>query len=537
MMTWVVLVAVAFLKLAGQESRPSAKAPGGFEISGILVDADTGQPVKRARVAIAAVTQRNNFSTVITQEDGHFSFTGLVPGKYTLTAQARGYLRQSFNQHEQFSSSIVVGANLDSGNLTFRLAAEAAIAGVVTDEAGDPARDADVMLFVSGLSGGQQATRLSARASTNDEGAYHFGHLPPGRYLVAVATRPWYAQNQPRANLAATKDGIEAADPQADAQFDQLDVAYPVTFNGGVTDASQTAAIVLARGDKVTADVHLQPVPALHIRLPADEQAAYTVIEPRLFDGGVGVQNRGFRQGGNDVVSVPPGHYALRRFIDGGNSVADVREVDINSSGEIGKGQGSANVPLSAKLQVDAGTASGQVSVQLRSKKSGQVESERVDGNGEAVFKQGVAPGSYEISLSGPGIFVKSIAATGATITGRTIEIRPGNTVNLAVTAAYGEGQIQGTALRDGQRFAGAMIVLVPSDPAHNEVLFRRDQSDTDGTFTLPAVVPGAYTLLAIENGWDLEWMKPEVLKNYLGGGMAVEVQASGKYQVKLTVQ
>ncbi len=48
------------------------------------------------------------------------------------------------------------------------------------------------------------------------------------------------------------------------------------------------------------------------------------------------------------------------------------------------------------------------------------------------------------------------------------------------------------------------MIALVPRDPDADRELFRRDQSDLDGTFSLGNVIPGEYTVVAIENGWDL---------------------------------
>jgi hypothetical protein len=78
-----------------------------FKIDGRLVDSTTRQPIARARVAIAPVAQRDAFTTLITREDGLFYFAGLKAGKYTLSAQAHGYVFQSFNQHDQYSSSIV----------------------------------------------------------------------------------------------------------------------------------------------------------------------------------------------------------------------------------------------------------------------------------------------------------------------------------------------------------------------------------------------------------------------------------------------
>jgi protocatechuate 3,4-dioxygenase beta subunit len=97
---------------------------------------------------------------------------------------------------------------------------------------------------------------------------------------------------------------------------------------------------------------------------------------------------------------------------------------------------------------------------------------------------------------------------------------------------------VDGTVLSsDGKPFAGAMVLLAPDNLGNNTVLIRRDQSDSDGTFTLPNVVPGHYSLLAIRNGWGLEWMNPAVLKPYLAGGEQVLVQKNGNYNLKVRVQ
>ncbi len=540
-----VLVLAASLSVAAQQKSLAVTTPTGFEISGTLVDSNSGQPIAHARVAIAPVTQRDNFTTVITHEDGRFSFPNLAPGKYTLTAQARGYLVQSFNQHDQFASSIVAGPDLDSGNLLFRLPPEGSISGIVTDEAGEPVRDAQVALYLTGLSFGAEATRPRGRTTSNDEGFYHFGHLPPGRYLVAVSARPWYAQNLPSGRAVSSSEGISV---QVDQASPQLDVAYPVTFFSGATDAGSATPIVLGRGEKATADLSLQPVPALHIRVHREnadpDHGSYISLEKRVLDGPpiqVTAQSQGVREGQEEITGVPPGHYTMRTYSyvqgSGNREASPSREIDVSSNGDIDDAQSGIYVPVTATLQIEAGAPPGQASLQLLNKKTREVFAERIGSDGEAAFKQGVRPGSYEVSLStSTGIYLKSMSAAGASVTGRTIEIRPG-AVKLVITAASGQGRITGTALRQGKPFAGAMIVLTPADPALNQVLFRRDQSDSDGTFTLPNVVPGAYTLLAIDNGWDLEWMKPAVLKNYLGGGVAVQVQVNGKYDLKVPVQ
>lgn len=542
----IALILASALGIAAQSNSVAVANQTDFQISGVLVDANTGQPIQRARVAIAPVTQRDNFTTVITHEDGRFLFPNLAPGKYTLTAQARGYLLQSFNQHDQYSSSIVVGSDLDSSNLEFRLAPESMISGVVTDEGGEGVRRAQVILYQIGLSAGVDATRVRGRTMTDDEGAYRFWRLLPGHYLVAVEARPWYAQNQPTAQL---KPGANGNDLEIVYAGPQLDVAYPITFFPGVTDAAGATPIVLGRGEKFAADVNLQPVPAAHFRLSRGksdpEHPTRVTLEKRVLDGpplqiGVNIINN-TGQNEQEIAALPPGHYTMKTSPEGPgarNEAAVTREVDIGANGEIENSQSSGYVPVTAKVQFEGGTPSGRVSLQLLNKKSREAFNQGAGSDGEIVFDQGLRAGSYEVSIfTTSAWYLKSLSATGATVAGRTIEIRPGNPVSLSITAASGQGLVTGTALRQGKPFAGAMVVLVPADPVHNQVLFRRDQSDSDGTFTLANVVPGTYTLLAIENGWDLEWMKPSVLKKYIGAGATVQVQNNGKYDIKAPVQ
>jgi hypothetical protein len=83
------------------------------------------------------------------------------------------------------------------------------------------------------------------------------------------------------------------------------------------------------------------------------------------------------------------------------------------------------------------------------------------------------------------------------------------------------------------------MVVLVPKDLESNRDLFRRDQSDQDGSFSLRSVVPGSYTIVAIENGWDLDWSRPGVIANYAEHGKSITVSdgAQGSMNVPDTVE
>ncbi len=67
--------------------------------------------------------------------------------------------------------------------------------------------------------------------------------------------------------------------------------------------------------------------------------------------------------------------------------------------------------------------------------------------------------------------------------------------------------------------------------------MFRRGQSASDGTFTIPPVPPGRYIVMAIRDGWNQEWTQPSVVRRWLSGGETVEVAPNGKLPVALNVQ
>jgi hypothetical protein len=93
---------------------------------------------------------------------------------------------------------------------------------------------------------------------------------------------------------------------------------------------------------------------------------------------------------------------------------------------------------------------------------------------------------------------------------------------------------VQGFARLNGKPASGAMIVLVPHSPGAYLSLARRDQSDTDGSFSLRDVAPGQYTVIAIEDGWKLDWHNREAIAPYLNGGLPLTVNDRSNPVVQL---
>lgn len=182
---------VAASSLLGQSS---PAPPVQFEVHGTLMDSVSGQHLSVADVTLTSSDGREDPAQQKTDDEGNFLFSALKPGKYMLTAKRYGYISQAFDAHDGFFTAVVVGTGLDSSHVRFTIAPECSITGTVVDEAGEPIQEAKVLLYQTSRTGGMEQAKDRAGAETNDLGAFHFSHLPPGRYFVSVLARVWYAQ-------------------------------------------------------------------------------------------------------------------------------------------------------------------------------------------------------------------------------------------------------------------------------------------------------------------------------------------------------
>jgi protocatechuate 3,4-dioxygenase beta subunit len=532
--------------LSAQQPSPAAPADGAhFKIAGTLVDAVSGAPLSHATLTLAPVMKRDDMRTVVTANGGQFLFEDLAKGKYALTAQRRGYISQAFNQHDQYSTSIVVGPDLDSTSLVFKLRPESSILGRITDDYGDPVANAQVRLFRMGVSGGKQGLSMQGRQVTSDEGLYRFSHLPPGDYYLAVFAHPWYA-TEPHTQVLPQGTVVRPVQEDDPA----LDMAYPITFFPGVTELNAARAIPLGVSGSFTADIILQPVRAAHVHINTgdlDPARGLTTTITQTIAGEMAMDISPIvsisAKNEIELTGFAPGNYKLGLSITGASELGQKvlnrfsRLLDPSANAAVSVEQSVPAVSVTGSVKLESGSLSAQGSLQLREKRTGEAVYAQISPQGEFEFKQGVLPGTYDLAVTNlPGIFVRGIAAAGAKTTGQIVSIGS-SPAKLTITLTQGAARVDGVARRDGKPVSGAMIVLAPQDPAGNPGLFRRAQSDSDGGFTLDLVLPGKYTALAFENGWEMEWSNPEALQPFLPGGEAVQIEAKGKYNLKLKVQ
>ena len=526
------------LFVAAQNSNPQQGQFSGAttRIAGTIVNAISGNPLARARVAIQDAKDPKNMQSQITSDDGRFAFK-VGPGKYALEGAKRGFITSAFNQHEAYSTAIVTGAGFDTENLVFRLAPSAIISGKILDESGDPLRQATVSLYREDRRAGVGRILRSGAATTDDQGAYEFTPLDAGTYFISVTATPWYAQHplsthQPDTDLLPT------------AVDSSLDVAYPVTYYGDSTEPDDATPIPVRGGDHLQADIHLTPVPALHLLFHTSENSPNGVEIPILqkpsFDGAEIAQNSGIQQvapGVYEMTGVAPGRYSLRKR--GAVQEDQANEIDVSQNGQeldvSAAADSYSNIKATVQIAGEA-TLPKHLSVALRNSKMRVVAWQNVNAKGEIAFPD-IVPGKYEVLSETPSkaYSVVRISSPSGETQGHTLNVTPGAALNLSFSLVGAAVNVEGFAKRAGKGTAGAMVVLVPKDPELHRDLFRRDQSDQDGSFSLRSVIPGTYTIVAIEDGWDLDWSRPGVIAHYAKRGQAVTVTNSAQTSMHLS--
>jgi hypothetical protein len=176
---------------------------------------------------------------------------------------------------------------------------------------------------------------------------------------------------------------------------------------------------------------------------------------------------------------------------------------------------GSANLPSAA-------------SIVLSTREGEQVGSSRIQSNGSFSMPN-IPPGEYEVALrNSSGLEVTELRTNGAGVGGATLTVGSAP-IDLGVVASPAAGPVSGFVERDGKPSRGIFVLLVPADPHAPRAAWRTNQSDSDGSFVFAHVIPGEYSVIAIEQGWNIDWRRPEVIAPYLARAESLTVQPGSR--------
>ena len=543
---WSILLMAACcglsLALSAQDHAPMAKiSTANFRIAGVIVSKIDGHPLDRARVLLRDTKARQPMQSAVTAAGGKFAFENLGAGKFSLEGVKTGFIGAAYDQHDQYSTAIVTGAGVDTENLILKLSPAAIIGGRVIDEASEPVRQAMITLYRNDHLQGADQIRTVQSEQADDLGAYEFTSLSPGTYFLSVHGQPWYAVHPPSSSDHAGTEGN--AETNISVQR-SLDVTYPVTYYENATETDEATPIQIRGGEHLQFETQLTPVPSLRLvyHVPGDPNRGFALpqLEQPVFDGVTSLQTTAVfpSPGVVELTGIPAGRYNIH--IPGPGTVTQLNGIELSKDGEelnASAAEALSTVRVSVTVPGEP-SIPNNLAVGLVQARMAPRDVRPLNPKGEAEIDL-VAPGEYEVQAFGGGkqYSIVGLSAEGVQAKGHTLTVPAGASAKVKLTLASGI-DIQGVARKATKPFAEAMIVLVPKGPEENRDLFRRDQSDLDGTFSLHDVPPGSYTLVAIENGWDLDWSRPEVIAAYVKRGTSVMVSPSSKtVHVKEAVQ
>src|SRR5688572_5993658 len=477
-------------RFGGIPPRDNTQTPTGTaKLSGRVIAADTGTPIRRAQININSRDAQFNRS-VTTDSEGRYELAALPAGRYRLFVNRAGFVALEYGQARPFEAGkpldITAGQMLEK--IDFSLPRGSAITGRITDEFGDPITDMQVQaLRYQYVNGERQLVDAGRMAQTDDLGAYRIFGLMPGDYIVRASMRP---------NMA---EGLRNADTEP--------TGYPGTYYPGVADLSQAQTVTAALGQEVSS-IGFPLVPARLSQVSGTVMGsdgrplagAMVIIRARGGSGmgalrmnviGNGGGNQVRADGSFQLRNVPPGEYVLdvqqrpqnlRNMQDINLSLLEFASIPLSVSG--------GDIDNLTIVTTQGATASGRVAYEGQGapKPTLQVTAAPPSGGGAPIGMLINAralgggrvnnDGTFELrGLAGlqmirvqaipAGWALKSITVDGVDITDAPYDFRPGsNVTGMLITLTDRLSEITGS-VRDsrGQPVADYVLVAFPEDP------------------------------------------------------------------------
>jgi Carboxypeptidase regulatory-like domain len=655
------LLSIACLTAAAAAQPPKAPAPqpreSAFSITGTVVNSTTGAPVPRCRITASLnnTTNARNSSnnrgpggprrqqqeTADTDDHGHFTLSLSSAGHWSLRATASGYRSQAYDEHEQYSSAVVLTEQAPTYDLLFHLTPDTSISGLIIDEAGEPVRQARVAAYsvpTTSDAAAELASQRAIRATTDDRGHYEIAGLAPGNYRLSVDARPWYTVASQ--NMRSLTVDANSTQPPPDPA---LDVIYPTTWYPGTADERTANVLPLRDGENREADIRLLPIPSIHLRIPMPTPTASTTpgnpgnavnfrmpqVQPVANSSG-GFANFGpmvsISSGQVDYGGLGPGIYRVVTPGENGRpGPSTLIQITSNSSRTLDLTAAAVNATVTIQTEgvtgdefvpllfIDANNPRNTFRESPGGGPGGGFGGPRDSGPGDpggfqgprsklespltpsqlptlqpALFQtaliqpaasqpvllldvlqrggaaqppgnprqQGGAngsrgqrerpprtielpPGDYLVYQEGSSnLFLTGLTLGTRNLPGRFVTI-PDGASTLTVHLGSGRASISGFATLDSKPSIGAMVVLVPITFGQPGSLaeIHRDQTNTDGSYDLTAVIPGQYILIAIDHGWNVRWTDPATLSRYLANGIPLDLRLPSPIKQNLDAQ
>jgi hypothetical protein len=550
--------------------RQDEKPPAGL-IAGRVLAADTGRPVKRARV-FASAAELPGGRGVLTDDSGVFQLAELPSGRYTLSVSKSGFVSLSYGQRRplQAGTPLQLADGQEIKDIDFRLPRGSVIAGHVYDETGDPMPGVLVRVLRYQYQQGDKRLAPAGTAQTDDQGQYRVWGLMPGDYYVDAQSRinlpfggpagrggggpggrgggPGGRGGGAAAAIAGVVGAIAGGNVAAlFGPDDENQKAYAPTYFPGVTSIADAQPVTLGLSQTATdIDFGLQLVHVAHVSgrvthpdgTPTWNGNVSLVLDTTVGQGGGFGMNYGSRiqyDGTFEISNVPPGRYTLQaRGNDGdtpqfASQALTVGSTDVEVSVLLGNSATITGTIVFPPSQTELPDFSNmRVSAPSTDNLIGGQAQGRVDKDGKFTIT-GVQAGTHLIRPGGQlrGWTLRAVTIDGRDVTDTAVELRAGQRlerVELALTDKVSE--IDGTLTNEqGAPVTEHTVLAFPTDST-----FWRPQSryiatarpDQTGHFRIRGLPPGGYYLATVDPAQQGEWYEPAYLEEHRLGAARV---------------
>jgi hypothetical protein len=529
-----------------------APAPTG-SIVGRVIAADTGRPIKRARVT-ANASELPGGRGMLTDDRGAFELTGLPAGRYTVNVSKSGFVSLSYGQRRplQPGTPLQLSDGQQLKGVDFSLPRGSVITGTVLDDDGDMMPGVDVRVLRYQFQQGERRLVPAGNGQTDDRGQYRVWGLMPGDYYVSATARNNIfnfggrglgpLQGPGRGSGAGPGGRGGAAGGNEEEQL-----AYAPTYFPGVGSADEAKAVTVGLGQEVVGinfNLLLVHTSRISGRVTNPDGSAASGGNVNLgsesgrapLGGNLGGRITG--EGSFSIANVPPGRYVLRaRGMPAGaargrgQGIADplygslplsVNGQDIDTVTV----QLAAGATISGTIVLPPGQAQPDAPTQMRVTApavdpdafGGPASNASVDKDGRFTLT-GVPEGPHLIRVNGGlrGMTLKSVTVGGREVTDAPIQVRSGQRltdVTIALTDKV--SQLEGMVTNAQNAPASEYTMLVfPTDSSLWHAQSRQIQTtrpDQTGKFRIRGLPPGDYFLVAVDPAEPGEWFDPAYL-------------------------
>jgi len=452
-------------------------------VSGVVTDAVTHQPVKKATVQIAGggFAGKPDRHVAVTDATGAYTLASVAPGRHMVSVSHPTYPEGNFKQID-----VKPGENT---SYSPPLTPGASITGRVLDEDGDPVQGCIVTLRFAQHADQGVPIQGSVQPGIED-GEYRIFGIAPGKYIVSANCGG--AVFQPRPFSAGP-------DPPPS-------VAYPVQFYPLTPDAKSAQAVQLFPGmEKTGVDFRMKPAPVTQIHgkfSPAGAdwhgKAQMTVqlisADRNSRMNGVGAQIDPSK-GTFEFHRVFPGSYTVIAGSNDQSPIGAEQHVDVKDRPLDLVIELRPAIDLGGTMEVEGNPTNGfalnQVTIQLTPEGRQMQSPRQVQAKNDGTFTiQGIVPGHWRLQVFSPLAFVKSARLGAQEVTDGLLDLSAGAPGPLHIVMSTNMGTIQGTA-------PPGYTVMAQEIRGDQALGARGAEADASGRFSIPNLAPGKYRLTA----------------------------------------